>query len=62
MSRKGQALVEFLIIFPIFPTLVLGVIDMGKILYNKTGIKNKKVNIPTEYPIIFFIILPSLLL
>ena len=36
MSRKGQALVEFIIILPIFLILVLGVIDMGKILYNKT--------------------------
>lgn len=36
MNKKGQALVEFVIILPIFLVLVLGVIDIGKILYNKT--------------------------
>ncbi len=36
MNKRGQALVEFIIILPIFLILVLGVIDIGKILYNKT--------------------------
>ena len=36
MNKKGQALVEFIIILPIFLVLVLGVVDIGKILYNKT--------------------------
>lgn len=35
MNKKGQALVEFVIILPIFMMLVLGVIDIGKILYSK---------------------------
>lgn len=33
-NKKGQALVEFVIILPIFLLLVLGVIDIGKIFYN----------------------------
>ncbi len=36
MNERGQALVEFIIILPIFLILVLGVIDLGKILYNRT--------------------------
>lgn len=35
MKRKGQALVEFVIIIPIFILLVLAVIDVGHILYTK---------------------------
>ncbi len=35
MEKKGQALVEFIIILPIFLMLFLGVIDLGKIFYNK---------------------------
>lgn len=35
MQKKGQALVEFVIILPVFIMLVLGVIDIGKILYSK---------------------------
>ena len=35
MKKKGQALVEFIIILPIFLMLFLGVIDLGKIFYNK---------------------------
>ena len=36
MGKKGQALVEFIIILPVFLLLVLGVMDIGKIMYNKT--------------------------
>ena len=36
MNKRGQALVEFIIILPIFLILVLGVVDIGKILYNQT--------------------------
>ena len=38
-NKKGQALVEFVIILPIFLLLVLGVIDVGKILYNETRLE-----------------------
>ena len=33
--KKGQALVEFIIILPIFLFIILGVIDMGRIFYTK---------------------------
>ncbi len=36
MNKRGQALVEFIIILPIFLILVLGVIDIGNILYHRT--------------------------
>lgn len=39
--RRGQALVEFVIILPIFIMLVLGVIDMGRILYSKIILEEK---------------------
>ena len=38
-NKKGQALVEFVIILPIFLLLVLGVMDIGKILYNETRLE-----------------------
>ena len=41
MNKKGQALVEFIIILPIFLVLVLGVIDLGNILYQKTMLEGK---------------------
>ncbi len=34
-GKKGQALVEFVIIMPIFMMMILGTIDMGKIFYTK---------------------------
>ena len=35
MNKKGQALVEFIIILPIFIFMVLAVIDIGKMLYSR---------------------------
>jgi len=35
MNKRGQALVEFIIILPIFLLLVLGVIDMGNIIISR---------------------------
>ena len=34
-NNKGQALVEFIIIIPIFMFLIMGVVDFGNILYQK---------------------------
>ena len=39
MNKRGQALVEFVIILPIFLLLVLGVIDVGQIIYNRTKLE-----------------------
>ncbi len=33
--KKGQALVEFIIILPIFLFMILGVVDLGRIFYSK---------------------------
>lgn len=41
MKKKGQALVEFVIILPIFILLVLGVFDIGKILYSKINLEDQ---------------------
>lgn len=40
MKKKGQALVEFVIILPIFLLLVIGMIDFGKIIYEKYKLQN----------------------
>lgn len=40
MSRRGQALVEFIIILPIFLLIVLSAIDFGNILYQKYRLEN----------------------
>ena len=35
LNRQGQALVEFIIILPVFIMLVLGIMDVGRIMYSK---------------------------
>lgn len=49
MNKKGQALVEFIIILPIFLVLVLGVIDLGNILYQKTMLEGKMNDVISMY-------------
>ncbi len=39
--KKGQALVEFIIILPVFLILMLGIFDMGRILYTKISLEGK---------------------
>ncbi len=39
-SNKGQALIEFILILPIFLTIFLGIIDFGRILYEKNRLEN----------------------
>jgi len=41
MNKKGQALVEFVIVLPILLCLVFSVIDFGLIIYNKSKLENK---------------------
>lgn len=36
MNKKGQALVEFVIILPIFIFMLLGIIDIGKVVIART--------------------------
>jgi lipopolysaccharide/colanic/teichoic acid biosynthesis glycosyltransferase len=38
--NKGQALIEFVLILPILLLLILGIIDFGSIIYEKTRLEN----------------------
>ena len=49
MNKKGQALVEFVIILPVFILLVLGIIDIGKILLNQNTLEHKLDDVITKY-------------
>lgn len=40
-NKKGQALVEFVIILPIFIFMLLAVIDVGKIIFVQNRLENK---------------------
>jgi len=40
MNKRGQALVEFIIILPILIFIMLAIIDYGTISYNKSKIEN----------------------
>lgn len=40
MNKRGQALVEFIIVLPVFILLIFGFIDFGKIIYVKNEISN----------------------
>lgn len=37
---RGQALIEFILILPVFLLIVLGTFDMGKIIYEKYCLQN----------------------
>ena len=41
LNKKGQALVEFVLIFPIVIFLLLAVVDIGNIIYTKNTLVNK---------------------
>lgn len=49
MNRKGQALVEFVIILPVFLLLVLGIIDLGRIFYTKTILEGTITDVISMY-------------
>ncbi|MEE3343853.1 MAG: TadE family protein [Bacilli bacterium] len=40
MNRKGQALIEFVLIMPVLLFILLAVFDFGMILSNKTNLSN----------------------
>lgn len=40
MNNKGQALVEFVLILPVFLIILLVVVDFGNILYSKNKLEN----------------------
>lgn len=39
-SNKGQALLEFILILPVFLMLFLGMIDFGRVLYESNKLEN----------------------
>ncbi len=45
LNKKGQALIEFVIVLPIFIMLLLGFIDIGKILYFQNKLENNIMDI-----------------
>ena len=49
MNKKGQALVEFIIILPVFIFMLLAMIDIGKILYFNNKIESKMDDVITMY-------------
>lgn len=49
MNKKGQALVEFIIILPILIFILLAIIDYGTISFNKSKIENILVDVGKMY-------------
>ncbi len=41
LNQKGQALIEFILLLPIFIFMLFAVIDLGKILYIKNNLEGK---------------------
>jgi len=48
-SKKGQALVEFVIILPIFIFMLLATIDIGKIIFQKNNLESQMSNVVDLY-------------
>lgn len=48
-NKRGQALVEFVIILPIFVFMVLAIIDVGKIIYIRNEMENELSNVIDLY-------------
>lgn len=48
-KKRGQALVEFIIILPVFLLLVLGIVDLGRVLYSKIILEDKISDVITLY-------------
>ena len=40
-NNRGQALIEFIIVLPVFMFLVMGMIDFGTIIYEKYQLENE---------------------
>ena len=45
MNRKGQALVEFVLILPVFLMILFTIIDFGILLYSKNELQNQSTDI-----------------
>lgn len=40
-NKKGQALIEFVLILPVFLLMIMGTIDLGNIIYKKYSLEGK---------------------
>ena len=49
LNKKGQALVEFIIILPIFVMMLLCIIDIGKIILFQNKLEGKLEDVVTLY-------------
>lgn len=49
MNNKGQALVEFVLILPLFIFLIFAVVDFGNIINNKNVLENDSLDIITLF-------------
>lgn len=49
MNKKGQALVEFVIILPISLLLIFCVVDFGRVISLKSDLENKASDVVTFY-------------
>lgn len=45
MNKKGQALVEFVLILPVFLLILLVIVDFGNLLYSKNKLENDSADI-----------------
>ena len=45
MNRKGQALVEFVLILPIFMIILFAIVDFGMILSSKNELENISIDV-----------------
>ena len=48
MNRKGQALVEFVLILPVFILILFAIVDFGTILSKKNELENDSMDIDEE--------------
>ena len=49
LNKKGQALVEFIIILPIFVMMLLCIVDIGKIIFYQNRLEGKMEDVITLY-------------
>lgn len=45
MNRKGQALVEFVLILPVLILILFSIVDFGNIFYSKYDLQNQSLDI-----------------
>ena len=49
MKKNGQALVEFIIVMPLIIYMLMGVVDLCTIMYNKNNLESKMEDVVTLY-------------